>query len=266
MGLTQTYWTPPRTLAYSLGSKSTPRCGATMGYHLFSGRLAMRHFREGMLVGWSKQLRPTTSSISPCSFRVNGASRWFCREKGSTEYKSIQERAPKHTTKWSLWNPKWLPTTKYKTKIITNHQVRAVYKIDSKILPLPGVVSVQNRLYGTCSILYFVLKPPETLVTHIISYILYYLRSTRASKITWNKLLFHLFQNPLPRHTYTLSDCDQPCNSLRPSFHELCIFSRMTRRSANTSPRYRRRGGPGRTEIERWVTTMTTSVPGENPI
>ena len=99
-----------------LGSKSTPRCGATMGYHLFSGRLAMRHFREGMLVGWSKQLRPTTSSISPCSFRVNGASRWFCREKGSTEYKSIQERAPKHTTKWSLWNPKWLPTTKYQNK------------------------------------------------------------------------------------------------------------------------------------------------------
>lgn len=86
----------------------------------------------------------------------------------------------------------------------------------------------------------------------LISYILYYLRSNRASKTTWNKPLFHLFQNPLPRHTYTLSDCDQPCNSLRPSFHELCIFSRMTRRSANTSPRYRRRGGPGRTEIERF--------------
>jgi len=188
-------------------------------------------------------------------------------EKRGLQNTSRSKREPPNTLQnGSLWNPKWLPTTEYKTKIIKNHQIRAVYKIDSKILPLPGVVSVQNRLYGTCSILYFVLKPPETLVTHIISYILYYLRSTRASKTTWNKLLFHLFQNPLPRHTYTLSDCDQPCNSLRPSFHELCIFSRRTRRSANTSPRYRRRGGPGRTEIERWVTTMTTSVPGENPI
>ena len=35
-----------------------------------------------------------------------GGSRWFCAEKGSTEYKSIQNGAPKCTTKLKSMEPK----------------------------------------------------------------------------------------------------------------------------------------------------------------
>ena len=42
--------------------------------------------------------------------------------------------APNALQNTNLGNPKWVPTTEYKIKIIKNHQIRAVYKIDWKTI------------------------------------------------------------------------------------------------------------------------------------
>ena len=45
-----------------------------------------------------------------------GADRWFCREKGSTEYKSIQESGSKCTTKYKSREPKMAANYKIQNK------------------------------------------------------------------------------------------------------------------------------------------------------
>jgi hypothetical protein len=48
----------------------------------------------------------------------------------------------------SLWNPKWLPTTQYKTRIIKNYQIRDFFlqnRSKKNAPPRPGVVIVQKQ-------------------------------------------------------------------------------------------------------------------------
>ena len=52
----------------------------------------------------------------PLLISGEGADRWFCREKGSTEYKSIQESAPKCTTKCKSMEPKMAAHYKIQNK------------------------------------------------------------------------------------------------------------------------------------------------------
>ena len=81
--------------------------------------------------------RTKASFHIPLLISGDGSSRWFCREKGSTEYKSILERGPpKCTTKWKSLEPTQNGCPLQKTKIIKNHQIRAVYTINfQKKLP-----------------------------------------------------------------------------------------------------------------------------------
>ena len=93
------------------------------------------------------------------------ASRWFYREKGSTEHKSIHERAPERIAKWKSMEPQMAAHYKIQNKDQYEPPNKGcLQNIFKKKLPLPGVVSVQNRPCGICSILRFVEKPSETLV------------------------------------------------------------------------------------------------------
>ena len=76
---------------------------------------------------------------SPCSFRVKVLTGDFVEKRGLQNTNPSRRVPPNALQNASPWNPKWLPTTKYKTKIIKNHQVRAAYKIDSrKSCPIQG--------------------------------------------------------------------------------------------------------------------------------
>ena len=59
---------------------------------------------------------------SPCSFRVKVEAAEFV-EKESTEYMFIQETSPHALQNGTLWQPKWMPTTKYKTIINKKYQI-----------------------------------------------------------------------------------------------------------------------------------------------
>ena len=52
----------------------------------------------------------------PLLISGEGADRWFCREKGSTEYKSIQENGSKCTTKYKSKEPKMAAHYKIQNK------------------------------------------------------------------------------------------------------------------------------------------------------
>jgi hypothetical protein len=86
----------------------------------------------------------------------------FVEKRGLQNTNLSRRMTPNTLQNTSLRNPKWLPTTKYKTKIIKNHRKRTVYKIDWKknCPPLPRLESAQNRLCGVCPDLYFVENPP----------------------------------------------------------------------------------------------------------
>ena len=80
-----------------------------------------------------------TQNISPCSFRVKVLAGDFVEKRGLQNTNPSRRVPPNALQNASPWNPKWLPTTKYKTKIIKNHQIRAVYKIDCrKNCPIQG--------------------------------------------------------------------------------------------------------------------------------
>ena len=113
----------------------------------------------------SKSWSPDWLLPSPCSFREKVLTGDFVEKRGLQNTNPSRRMAPNALQNISLGKPKWLPTTKYKTKIIKNHQIRAVYKIDwKKSLPLPRLESAQNRLCGVCSGLYFVENPPRSIL------------------------------------------------------------------------------------------------------
>ena len=94
-----------------------------------------------------------------------GADRWFCREKGSTEYKSIQESGSKCTTKYKSREPKMAAHYKIQNKDHEKPPNKGCLenRLEKK-LPLPRLESAQNRLCGVCSGLYFVENPPWSIL------------------------------------------------------------------------------------------------------
>ena len=94
-----------------------------------------------------------------------GADRWFCREKGSTEYKSIQESGSKCTTKYKSREPKMAAHYKIQNKDHEKPPNKGCLENRlEKQLPLPRLESAQNRLCGVCSGLYFVENPPWSIL------------------------------------------------------------------------------------------------------
>ena len=94
-----------------------------------------------------------------------GADRWFCREKGSTEYKSIQESGSKCTTKYKSREPKMAAHYKIQNKDHEKPPNKGCLENSlEKKLPLPRLESAQNRLCGVCSGLYFVENPPWSIL------------------------------------------------------------------------------------------------------
>ena len=86
---------------------------------------------------------------SPCSFRVKVLTGDFVEKRGLQNTNPSRRMAPNALQNTSLGNPKWLPTTKYKTKIIKNHQIRAVYKIDwKKVAPSKARKCPKQALWG----------------------------------------------------------------------------------------------------------------------
>ena len=80
-----------------------------------------------------------SKKVSPCSFREKVLTGDFVEKRGLQNTNPSRRMAPNALQNTSLGNPKWLPTTKYKTKITKNHQIRAVYKIDwKKSCPFQG--------------------------------------------------------------------------------------------------------------------------------
>ena len=67
-------------------------------------------------------------STSPCSFRVIVLTGDFVEKRGLQNTSPSKRVPPNALQNASLWNPKWLPTTKYKTKIIKNHQIKRTWK------------------------------------------------------------------------------------------------------------------------------------------
>ena len=88
------------------------------------------------------------------------ADRWFCREQGSTKYKSIQESGSKFTTKYKSRESKM--AAHYKIEIQDHKKPLKNGCLQNRLkkkLPLPSLENAQNRLDGACSDLYFVEKP-----------------------------------------------------------------------------------------------------------
>ena len=94
-----------------------------------------------------------------------GADRWFCREKGSREYKSIQESGSKCTTKYKSREPKMAAHYKIQNKDHEKPPNKGCLenRLEKKLL-LPRLESAQNRLCGVCSGLYFVENPPWSIL------------------------------------------------------------------------------------------------------
>lgn len=101
----------------------------------------------------------------PLRISGDGAPKWFCREKGSTEYKSIQESGSKCTTKYKSREPKMAPHYKIQNKDHEKPPNKGCLenRLEKK-LPLPRLESAQNRLCGVCSGLYFVENPPWSIL------------------------------------------------------------------------------------------------------
>ena len=74
---------------------------------------------------------------SPCWFRVMVGAGDFVEKSGLQNTIPSKRVSPNAPENGSLWNPKWLPTTQYKTRIIKNYQIRVFYKIDLKKNALP---------------------------------------------------------------------------------------------------------------------------------
>ena len=77
------------------------------------------------------------------------ADRWFCREKGSTKYKSIQESGSKFTTKYKSRESKM--AAHYKIEIQDHKKPLKNGCLQNRLkkkLPLPSLENAQNRLDG----------------------------------------------------------------------------------------------------------------------
>ena len=67
----------------------------------------------------------------PLRISGDGAPKWFCREKGSTEHKSIQESASKCTTKMEVYGTQnGCPLQYTKRETVKTHDKLVFYKID----------------------------------------------------------------------------------------------------------------------------------------
>ena len=130
--------------------------------------------------------RTKASFHIPLLISGDGSSRWFCREKGSTEYKSILERGPpKCTTKWKSLEPTQNGCPLQKTKIIKNHQIRAVYTInfqkklpDSRCRKCPreALWDILNPVFcretirnPCCGLRTLVFSPPRLFAWHVLA-------------------------------------------------------------------------------------------------
>ena len=95
------------------------------------------------------ELRCFVHFESPGSFREKVLTGYFVEKRGLQNTNPSRRMAPNALQNTSLGNPKWLPTTKYKTKIIKNHQIRAVYKIDwKKVAPSKARKCPKQALWG----------------------------------------------------------------------------------------------------------------------
>jgi len=73
----------------------------------------------------------------------------FVKKRGLQNLNPSRRMALNALQNTNLGNPKCLPTTEYKTKIIKNHQIRAVYKIDWKtIAPSKAWKCPKQGLWG----------------------------------------------------------------------------------------------------------------------
>ena len=108
----------------------------------------------------------------------------FIEKKGLQNTSPSMREPPNALQNGSLWNPKWLPTTKYKTKISTNHQIRAVYKIYSKKVapsrrrkcPKQTVWDMLNPAFcretirnPCCGLRTPVISPPRLFLWHVLA-------------------------------------------------------------------------------------------------
>ena len=87
--------------------------------------------------------------MKPWSFREKVLTGDFVEKRGLQNTNPSRRVAPNALQNTSLGNPKWLPTTKYKTKIMKNHQIRAVQKIDwEKSCPFQGLKVPKTGFVG----------------------------------------------------------------------------------------------------------------------